>query len=296
MWQARAITAVVSSAVLMAAVLQAQPERHRRERGLAVATYNIHHGSGNEDCTTPPAEPGQPPNADCNLNLGRIAHVIRSLDANIVGLQEVDRFWARSGDVDQPRALAHMLRMHSCYGANLDHPADGHANVPHQYGTAILSVWPIQGCQNTLLPRTDPANEQRGLLEARINVGHVPLHFYGTHLQHNSLDDRIVQVETIADRVAMAEQPVVVVGDLNAVPTEPSLPPLLALLTDVWVAAGEGDGFTIPARPDAPPDRRIDYVLVSPDLTVRSASVAVNNVTAMASDHYPVAATLAIRK
>ncbi|MGH9161167.1 MAG: endonuclease/exonuclease/phosphatase family protein [Vicinamibacteraceae bacterium] len=296
MRQASAATGALLSAVLAGVVLQAQPASSGGERGATFATYNIHHGSGNEECTTPPAEPGQPPNPDCNLDLQRIARVIQSLDADIVGLQEVDRFWARSAYVDQPRALARMLRMHSCYGANLDHPADSHANVPHQYGTAILSVWRIQGCENTLLPRTNPANEQRGLLEARINAGNVPLRFYNTHLQHNSLDDRIVQAQTIADRVAAVESPVVVVGDLNAVPTESSLPPLLALLTDVWVAGGDGDGFTIPARPDTPPNRRIDYVLVSPDVAVRSARVGLTNVTAMASDHYPVAATVAIRK
>ncbi|MPY91132.1 MAG: metal-dependent hydrolase [Luteitalea sp.] len=289
---------LVTVAVLWVALaivgLQAQPGQQGRERRLVVASYNIHHGSGNDECTTPPAEPGQPPNPDCSLDLGRIAQVIRALNAEVIGLQEVDRFWARSGDVDQPRALARMLHMHPCYGANLDHPADSHANVPHQYGTAILSRWPIHGCENTLLPRTDPGNEQRGLLEARITVRGVRLHFANTHLQHDSVDDRIVQAQTIADRIATVEEPVILVGDLNAIPTEESLPPLFGLLTDAWVVGGDGDGFTIPARPGVLPDRRIDYVLVSPSVSVHAAIVAITDETRLASDHYPVVAGIAV--
>ena len=42
---------------------------------------------------------------DCDLDLQATIAVIREHNPDIVGVQEVDRFWARSGYVDQPEAL-----------------------------------------------------------------------------------------------------------------------------------------------------------------------------------------------
>ena len=85
-------------------------------------------------------------------------------------MQEVDRFWARSANEDEPAALSAALGLeHYCYAANLDHPPDTHSNVPHQYGTVILSRFPILECSTTPLRRTG-TNEQRGLTLAVINV------------------------------------------------------------------------------------------------------------------------------
>lgn len=255
-------------------------------RPLVVMTYNIHHGTGNAPCTPPP--PSTPPSPDCGLDLDGIAAVIRAEDPDVVGLQEVDRFWARSGGVDQPAYLAEELGMFYCYGANLDHQPDNHASVPHQYGTAILSKRPILECANTLLPRTG-TGEQRGLLAARINVRGVPLMFLNTHL-HTTLADRVVQVQAIAGWVQGVADPIVLVGDFNARPTETSLPPLYDVLNDAWVEAGSGNGYSFPSEPGVPPNRRIDYIFVSPDVTASSILVAERPQTAMASDHYPVTA------
>ena len=85
---------------------------------------------------------------------------------------------------------------HYCYAANLDHQPDTHSNVPHQYGTVILSRFPILECSNTLLRRTG-TNEQRGLTLALINVRGVPLQFYNTHL-HTTAADRLMQTADIA--------------------------------------------------------------------------------------------------
>ncbi len=265
------------------------------DRELIVAAYNIKHGAGNDTCTTLPAEPGQPPNPDCALDLPRIATVIEQSGADIVGLQEVDRFWARSGTVDQPQELADMLGWHSCYGANLDHNPDSHSTVPHQYGTAILSRYPILECTNTLLPKANPpAGEQRGLLEALINVRGVPLRFYNTHL-HTQLADRLVQTEAIAEVLDDRGGLAVLVGDLNARPDEPSLQVLYDRLVDVWpVARPDDPGYTYIASPTRAPDRRIDYVMISNDIRLDSADVQLNELTALASDHYPVVASIAL--
>lgn len=266
-------------------------------RPLTVATYNIHHGTGNDTCTTPPPQPGQPPNADCGLDLERIASVIEQLGADVVGLQEVDRFWARSGGVDQPTVLADRLGMHMCYGANLVHQPDAHATVPHEYGTAILSRFPILSCENLFLPKANPpAGEQRGLLQARVNVRGVPLMFLNTHL-HTAVADRRVQVQAIADWLDANPSLPVLVGDLNARPAETTLPPLFSRLVDVWPAAHPDPsepGFTFPALPTRPPDRRIDYILTDPRIAIDAARVDVSDLTALAADHYPVVASIAL--
>lgn len=140
---------LTASLVLIAvpvSVFAQQPEPNAPDRALRVMTYNIKHGQSNAACTQPPR-----PSPDCNLDLQGAIEVIRAHGADIVALQEIDRFWARSGYVDEPAAIAEGLGMeHHCFAPNLDHQPDSHANVPHQYGTAIVSRYPIIECANTL--------------------------------------------------------------------------------------------------------------------------------------------------
>ena len=123
----------------------------------------------------------------------------------------------------------------------------------------------------------------------------VPLRVYNTHL-HTQLADRIVQIQAIAEILdAGGTSPAVLLGDLNARPDEVSLPVLLERLVDVWpVARPDNAGYTYIASPTRAADRRIDYVLVSKDVTIDAAEVVVNDLTALASDHYPVVAELAL--
>ena len=284
--------AVIAMAAATSSRAAAQGAPNAGDRPVRVMTYNIHHGTGNIDCTTPRPEPGQPPNPDCGLDLEAIADVIRAEAPDVVGLQEVDRFWARSGGVDQPALLAKSLGMHYCYGANLTHEPDRHATVPHEYGTAILSRFPILDCTNAFLPRGNPGTEQRGLLSALINVRGVPLRFHNTHL-HTRFADRRVQIQEIVRLIGTPTHPTVLVGDLNARPSESTMSPLYSAFKDAWLEGGDGgDGHTYPADPVADPNRRIDYVFVSDAVDVSRAEVAVTPLTRLASDHYPLVAVL----
>lgn len=287
-------------APLLAAALPPQDPRPRARTGdLRVMTYNIKHGQTNADCTKPPATPGRPPDPDCNLDLRASIAVIRAAGPDVIGLQEIDRFWARSGYQDEPEVLASALGMtHRCYAANLDHPPDEHADRPHQYGTLILSRFPITTCRNTLLPRSG-AGEQRGFTLAAIDVRGVPLQFYNTHL-HVTAADRLLQTAWIAEAIdGAAPGARILVGDLNARPTTPELGPLVSRFIDVWGKAGGADGgnpngLTSPARPDSAPTSRIDYVLVSPGIDVGAAYVPIDERTRLASDHYPVVVDVAL--
>ena len=271
-------------------------EPQAQGRTLRVMSYNIKHGQTNAECTQPPA-----PAPDCNLDLQASIAVIRAHKPDVVGLQEIDRFWSRSSSLDEPAALSAALGLeHRCYAPNLDHPADSHATVAHQYGTLILSRFPILECRNTLLPKTG-TNEQRGLTLAVIDVRGIPLRFYNTHL-HTTAADRLMQTAEIATAIDAAPQgPRVMVGDFNARPAAAEMAPINQRLVDAWQAGGapateNPSGFTSSARLTGLPTNRIDYIFVSSDVVVGKGAVHVpiDAATRLASDHYPVVADIGL--
>ena len=231
---------------------------------LDVLSFNIHHAAG----------------VDGVFDLDRLAAEIHHTHADVVGLQEVDRHYgARSEWTDGPAELARRLGMHVVFGANLDLEPPSPGAPRRQYGTAILSRYPIATWRNTLLPKGDPAEEQRGLLEAVVVVHGRPLRVMTTHFQHDSASARLLQASTVATYVRASREPVVLTGDLNAPPAEPEVTTLTDLLTDTHAAVGRGDGFTHPAEA---PTARIDYVLTSLR-PVRSTVLPTAS-----SDHRPV--------
>lgn len=261
------------ASVLGAMVVSASPAEARRrpERPLRVATFNIHHGAG----------------LDGLVDLERIAVVVDQTDAEVVGLQEVDRhFGERSNFVDQATWLARRLRMRVVFGANLDFDPLTPGAPRRQYGTAILSRYRIHEWRNTLLPRPE-GGEQRGLLEATISVRGARVRVFNTHLQHTSQVERLAQIQLIREVLTTTRESVVLLGDLNATPETPEIAAITEDLADAWAQAGVGDGFTYDA---ATPHARIDYVLSSPDVVARTAAVVATD----ASDHLPVVVDLAL--
>lgn len=247
----------------------AQPDPQAPDRPVVAMSFNIHHGRG----------------VDGNVDLSRIARVVRDSGAEIVGLQEVDRHWSERSDfVDQAGWLARDLRMHVVYGANLDRDPLRPGEPRRQYGTAILSDRPILEWDNTFLPRF-ANHEQRGLLRAFVNVRGVPVEVYNTHLQHNDAAEREAQTQAIQDLIGTPDNSVVLLGDLNARPNAPEIQTLLETLTDAWIEAGVGDGYTYSSQD---PNARIDYVMKSGDVVARTAAV----ITSDASDHLPVMSEL----
>lgn len=241
------------------------------EDPLRVMTFNIHHGAGTDDV----------------LDLEHTARVIEESGAEVIGLQEVDRHWGeRSAFVDEAAWLAERLGMEVVYGANLDEDPAEPGQPRRQYGTALLSAYDIVRSKNTYLPAFE-GSEQRGLLETMINVDGTMVRVYNTHLQHDDAAERLVQAEAILQRLPGGRQPIVLVGDLNAVQGTPEIETLERRLVDAWTVVGEGDGYTIPV--DAP-NRRIDYVMTSANVEPVAAEVVATD----ASDHLPVVVDLLV--
>jgi endonuclease/exonuclease/phosphatase family metal-dependent hydrolase len=243
----------------------------RPARRLTVMTYNIHHGAG----------------VDGVLDLERIAVLIEKSGADVIGLQEADRHWsARSNWVDQPAWFAQRLQMHYAYAANLDLPPLNPGEPRRQYGTAILTRYPIKDFTNTLLPLY-PTGEQRGLAVATVKVRGVELRFANTHLTNNNAE-RLEQAQKVVSLLGTSSTPTLLVGDLNARPDAPEIKTLTAVLNDTWLEVGVGPGYTIEADN---PTARIDYLLHNSRLTPVSAEVPAG----LASDHLPVVASYTLR-
>ena len=221
------------------------------------------------------------------LDLDRIAGVIRGQHPDLVALQEVGRHWSADSDFrDQAAELGRLLEMASVFGANLDRDPLEPGAPRRQYGTAILSAWPLLANENIPLPRASPDNEQRGLLVLDADLDGEPFRLHNAHLGV-SASERRLQVEAILDEVDKTSVPHALLGDFNARPGARELAPLFERFSDAWEVAGKGDGFTFPA---SEPKARIDYVLVSPQLRVLRARVA----ALPGSDHLPLVAEVAL--
>ena len=221
------------------------------------------------------------------LDIGRTAAVIRAQNADLVALQEVGRHWSADSDFrDQASELARMLEMQPVFGANLDRDPLERGAPRRQYGTAILSAWPLLASENIPLPRATADDEQRGLLVLDVDLDGEALRLHNAHLGVSAAE-RWLQVEAILAKAGETSAPHALLGDLNARPAAPELAPLFERFRDAWSVAGEGEGFTFPA---SEPKARIDYVLVSPQLEVRGVRVP----ALQGSDHLPLVAELAL--
>ncbi|WP_079130602.1 endonuclease/exonuclease/phosphatase family protein [Streptomyces sp. H-KF8] len=244
---------------------------------LRVATYNIHAGAGEDGV----------------FDLARTARALRDLNADVIGLQEVDVHWGdRSDFVDEARALAGKLEMRVFFAPiyDLDPAAEGAER--RRYGVAVLSRHPVIGAENHEITRlstqtSDPVPAPMpGFAEVTIGVGGAHVHVYSTHLDHRADPSvREAQVADMLDVLAADRGPKILVGDFNAEAVAPELASLWQRLRD----ADPDGGGTYPA---ADPVKRIDLVAVSSGITVTGAEA----VATEASDHRPVVTDLRIRR
>ena len=248
---------------------------------VRLITFNTHHGVGR----------------DGRHDLPRLAKVLAAADADVICLQEVDRYFGdRSEDVDQALLLSRALDMQLAWGPAIDEAPAG-AATPRQYGNALLSRLPILVSDVHPLPGS---GEPRSALRTMVELDGAALWVMTTHLSTHSVEERAAQVETIAGLHTDPMATGVLVGDFNADPDAPELTALRERFTDAWELAPERDdqagwrfwhrqhGETHPA---GRPHRRIDQVWVSPGIGVARAHVLDG---AGASDHLPLVVDLEV--
>src|SRR5690606_7840899 len=89
-------------------------------------------------------------------------------------------------------------------------------------------------------------NEQRGVLEAVIEVDGTYLKVLNTHLSLKD-EELEVSVQELLDIAGKSHFPKIIVGDFNAPPSHRHLHSLHRLMTDVFLKAKNGDANTYPS-------------------------------------------------
>ena len=232
--------------------------------------YNIHHGRA----------------MNGTINLDRIAALIHLHQPDIVGFNEVDRFFSRrSRFEDQFAWLSQTLGMEGAFGASI---VRRQRERVREYGNALLSRFPvIQHTNHGLKARALTISEPRSVLEADLAIGpDKRLKVFVTHLSIVHLMQR-VQVDLLARRIAEATAPSVLMGDMNMPPGGSMWRKLMAKASDVCIGQPQS---TYPTFPSIRPVTQKDYIFVSP--SIETLEVEAISTDPSASDHLPLLATI----
>jgi len=239
-----------------------------------IMTYNVHSCGGMDGRVSP----------------RRIARVIGAEMPDIVALQEIDLGRQRSRAEDQAELIARLLDMNFefCPTVTIDR---------EHYGHAVLSRWPMEVVKRSRLPPAPgrPAGEPRAALWVRINVAGRDINVLTTHLGFR-WKEGIGQVRALLGEEWLggipADEPVVLCGDMNLSPATAGHRLLRARMRDAQLGLkGHSAMHTFST---SVPFVRIDHIMLSPHFEVTGVRVPRNDLTRVASDHFPLVVDLQV--
>lgn len=239
---------------------------------ISVMSYNIHVGKG----------------MDGRMSLERINDDIQKAGADLIGLQELDRFTIRN-PMDQAAELGKLSGFNIVFSQNIDYQGG-------EFGIAIMSRYPILD-KRFLHYKQKADRESRGALAVKVHPDYLniskPIWFITTHLGTDSTgEEQKNQVFELLDWMKDLEKEgyLIVSGDMNQTPMNPAMELFAPDFLDIWTEAGEGEGFTFNALE---PSRRIDYLFIRrKDLFSCKKAFVLNSA---ASDHRPVIAQVVLK-
>ncbi|GAA5114181.1 endonuclease/exonuclease/phosphatase family protein [Alloalcanivorax gelatiniphagus] len=236
---------------------------------MRLATFNILHARSQ---------------SDDRVDLDRFAAAVASLDADVLALQEVDRYQSRSSDADLTAVAAEALGApeHRFVAALAGVPgatwmaADGDEQPDSAaYGIAILSRYPVRAWHTVRLapvPVRVPMvfkgsrrpelvrDEPRVAMAATIETPHGVVTVANTHLTFVEWWNGR-QLARVRDSLSGADRPFVLMGDLNMGPDRAArITRMRPLVT----------GLTFPA---GVPREQLDHVLLDGDLPPATGQV-----------------------
>lgn len=234
--------------------------REVQETSIKLMSFNMHRGIGRNG----------------KLNLGNTAVVINESNADIIALQEVERFSIRTGFKDQIKHLSEELGMNYAFGKSIN-------LLNGEYGNGLLSRYPIIEYMTYDLPSY---SEQRTLLRTLVDVEGNQMAVYNTHLGLKQAE-RMEQLEYILQLISEERFDYVLMGDMNTKITK------LTALTKTLVDSAEGSDYENQSTfVEKDISERIDYIFASENLKPVHYEV----IQTEASDHYPVICEIKVGK
>lgn len=204
---------------------------------LVVMTYNIQMGV----------------NVSGEKNYDQQLDVIRSVNPDIVALQESDSAKIGGGNTDVVRYFANKLGYYSYYGPK---------KVTGTYGTAFLSRYPIESAE-TIFTYSD--QDEVGTAYIQIRIGQNTFHFFNNH-PDGSHEAKLAHITAVMEIIQDLEN-VISMGDFNSRQGSIYYNHSISQLVDTWLAiypTGIGLGLNM--------SRRIDHIFVSPEFGIANST------------------------
>jgi endonuclease/exonuclease/phosphatase family metal-dependent hydrolase len=208
-----------------------------------------------------------------NNDVDSVARVILSEKPDILFVQEIS----------EPEAVNLIQLLNGIYdGAPLYYLADAH------YGL-ILSRYQVT-------PHLKAGDYSQA---AEIELPEQPLRVWNVHLQKSiaNTDTQYRMTDQLAEQIALTNGAVIAAGDFNATVLNYPYRKIRQQLENAFENAGSGFGFTFPspARRSGifTPFMRIDHIFYSRQFNIHKSYVVQDSGN---SDHYPVVATLSLKK
>lgn len=243
---------------------------------IRFVTFNVAHGRGLA------LYQGLVDSDHIQHNLEQLGAYLKRLDADVVGLQEIDKDCNWSGNINQLKVIAREAGFpYQEFGINNRNGGDYRLF----YGNAILSRYPILDFQNH--PFGDASVAEKGFLTAELDVEGQRVTCVVTHLDPIRGSEREKQVKRMVDVIGEIDTPVVVMGDFNCELDAES--PMKTLCKEL--------GLQIPRFERTERDtywqllnKTIDFVFASDGIKYKGYRVG----EAKLSDHHPVIADLVL--
>jgi endonuclease/exonuclease/phosphatase family metal-dependent hydrolase len=245
---------------------------------IKVLDWNTHHGIG----------------TDGVFSLERFIPYIVNSGANVVSLNEVEKYVGGYGNVDAPAKYASLLK--TATGKTWYYKfaqRDGNTNGQ---GNLILTTFPLEDSGTYKL------SYSRSVARVQILVNGIRVNVFSTHLDADSASRRTTQMNELKSWASSYAEQRILAGDFNAWPGATEISNMTSSYIDTWAYAKAAGTAVAYSGNEAGNTRnsRIDYIFLSKGATrttIKGSRVfdVRNSSGVMPSDHRPVMTTFEVK-